>query len=135
MSGWPSKQRVTSDLLPYFTVKYELSVVDDCVMRGNRFVIPLALQPGLIAIAHQGHQGIVRTKQRLRACYWWPGMDKQTEHQIRHCAACQASDKTQIHALCHCNQYLFQLNHGKSLPLTFVVPLNMVHKAADSRLY
>ncbi|XP_038063014.1 uncharacterized protein K02A2.6-like [Patiria miniata] len=93
-SGWPAKQHITTELQPYFHLQDELSVADDCLLRGDRFVIPTALQSSLITIAHQGHQGIVRTKQRLRDCYWWPGMDKQIEHQVRHCAACQVSDKT-----------------------------------------
>ena len=94
VSGWPTKCQMTPELQPYFVLQHELSVIDDCVMRGDRFVIPAALQPELISIAHQGHQGIVRTKQRLRECYWWPGMDRMIEQQVRHCAACQASDKT-----------------------------------------
>jgi hypothetical protein len=33
-------------------------------MRGERIVIPEKLQKQMIQIAHEGHQGIVRTKQQ-----------------------------------------------------------------------
>ena len=84
MSGWPTKRQLTPELQPYFVLQHELSVVDDCVMRGDRFVIPAALQSELISIAHQGHPGIVRIKQRLGECYWWPGMDRMIEQQVGH---------------------------------------------------
>ena len=29
----------------------------------------------MIQAGHDGHQGIVKTKQLLRSKYWWPGMD------------------------------------------------------------
>ncbi|XP_033124167.1 uncharacterized protein K02A2.6-like [Anneissia japonica] len=63
-------------------------------MRGDRFVIPTSLKAELINISHLAHQGIVRTKQRLRELYWWPAMDRMVEEIIRNCSVCQASDKT-----------------------------------------
>ena len=40
-------------------------------------------------LAHEGHQGMVRTKVRLREKVWWPKMDKQVEDAIRSCHPCQ----------------------------------------------
>ena len=36
-----------------------------------------------IVLAHEGHQGMVRTKARLREKVWWPGMNKQVEEAVR----------------------------------------------------
>ena len=33
----------------------------------------------MVKFAHQGHQGIVRTKQLLSAHVWFPGMDAMVE--------------------------------------------------------
>lgn len=75
----------------------ELSIVDDCVFRGTyRLVVPGSLQKHLIDIAHETHQGIARTKQRLRELYWWPGMDRQVEAFIEVCATCRQNDKTAV---------------------------------------
>ena len=40
---------------------------------------------------HEGHQGIVKTKQLLRSKYWWPSMDQQIERVVVNCRPCQAS--------------------------------------------
>ena len=45
----------------------------------------------MVKIAHEGHQGIVRTKQLLRAHVWFPRIDKMVEKHIGKCLACQAT--------------------------------------------
>ena len=45
-------------------------------------------------MAHEGHQGIVRTKQFLTANTWFPGMDKLVEEEIAHCLPCQVMAKS-----------------------------------------
>ncbi len=72
-SGWPKLQKfVSSDLRLYFPVRHELAVESPLIFRGNRLIVPVALRERLIHLAHEGHQGLVRTKQRLRELYWWP---------------------------------------------------------------
>ena len=34
------------------------------------------------------HQGVVKTKQFLRVCFFWPGMDQAVEVTIKGCSAC-----------------------------------------------
>ncbi|CAK9291150.1 unnamed protein product [Gordionus sp. m RMFG-2023] len=41
----------------YKKIEKELSVVDDCLMRGNRAVIPLKLRSKIVRLLHAGHQG------------------------------------------------------------------------------
>ena len=43
----------------------------------------------VLDLAHEGHQGVVRTKQRLRSKVWWPGMSIDVEKHIQHCHPCQ----------------------------------------------
>ncbi|KAI5085965.1 hypothetical protein C0J45_23073, partial [Silurus meridionalis] len=61
--GWPPSS-VTLDpvLRPYYKLRHEFSVQDDFVFRGSRLVVPAELRKSLVCIAHEGHQGIVRTK-------------------------------------------------------------------------
>ena len=56
-----------ADLRKYSNVFKELAVVDGLVLRGERIVVPQTLREAMVKIAHEGHQGIVRTKQLLRA--------------------------------------------------------------------
>ena len=67
----------------------ELSVKDDVEMRGSRVVIPTTLQKRAVEVAHEGHQGLVKTKQLLRFCIWFPGLDAKVASVINTCAACQ----------------------------------------------
>ena len=73
----------------YKAVKEELWVVGQVVMRGTRVVMPQSLWKQTIMLAQEGHQGMVRTKARLREKVWWPQMDKQVEDAIRSCHPCQ----------------------------------------------
>ena len=73
----------------YKAVKEELWVVRQVVMRGARIVMPQSLWKQTIMLAHEGHQGMVRTKARLREKVWWPQMDKQVEDAIRSRHPCQ----------------------------------------------
>ncbi|KAF7646635.1 hypothetical protein LDENG_00184420, partial [Lucifuga dentata] len=81
-------------LQPYFKIRHELSVKDDLVFRGARLVVPVSLRCTLIALAHEGHQGIVRSKQRLRELYWFPGIDALVHSQISACSLWQMTDKS-----------------------------------------
>ena len=53
--------------------------------------MPKALQCREVNISHEGHQGIVKTKQVLRSAVWFPTMDCMTEDILRNCLPCQAA--------------------------------------------
>ena len=73
----------------YKLVRYELCTIGKLVMRGNRIIIPRCLRPRVLQLAHEGHQGIVKSKQRLRTKVWWPGADAEMEELCRSCPECQ----------------------------------------------
>lgn len=97
-SRWPITEKgLDPKLQPFFKIRHKLSLQGDCVVRGtHQFLVPDPLQPKLIALAHDTHHGIVRTKQRLREVYWWPGMDGQVETAIKMCVTCQSHDKSAV---------------------------------------
>ena len=63
--GWIDAR--VDNLQAYKHIFSELAVVDGIVVRGARIVVPEILRQRMIEIAHEGHQGQVRTKQLLRA--------------------------------------------------------------------
>ena len=73
----------------YKALSEELWVLGQLVLRGNRIVMPEGLWKQTIALAHEGHQGMTRTKARLREKVWWPNMDKQVEQFVKACHPCQ----------------------------------------------
>lgn len=72
-----------------FRFREELSVVDGVLLKGSRIVIPGRLRKQTLQLAHEGHQGIVKTKLRLREKVWWPGIDQDAENLVKSCRACQ----------------------------------------------
>ncbi len=84
-SGNWSQCKMTS----YSAVKNELCCIGQVVLRGNRIVIPKSLRQTVLKLAHEGHQGITKTKLRLRSKVWWPKLDYDAEKICRSCHGCQ----------------------------------------------
>ena len=82
---WPNKDYLT----PYYKVRNELTVHNDIILRGTKLVIPSVLQARVLAIAHESHLGIVKTKQLLREKVWWAGIHRDVENLISTCRTCQ----------------------------------------------
>jgi hypothetical protein len=71
----------------------ELTVsTEGLILRGTRIIIPVELQEKAIRIAHDGHQGLAKTKSLLRTKVWFPNMDKRVEELIAKCLACELND-------------------------------------------
>ena len=68
-----------TDLEPYSRIKEDLSIFEGVILTGNRIVVPQSLRKQILSLAHETHQGIVKTKQFLRIRFFWPGMDDATE--------------------------------------------------------
>ena len=73
----------------YLSVKNELFVLGKLVMRGTRIVIPQSLRSEVLRLAHEGHQGIVKMKNRLRTKVWWPKIDHDAAQVCKSCHGCQ----------------------------------------------
>lgn len=74
------QEEYESNTLDTFSrLRYELTVVPvndlEIILHDNRIVIPKDLQMRVIDLAHEGHRGIVRTKQLLREKVYFPGID------------------------------------------------------------
>ena len=81
------------------TVKDELTLdaEGDIILRDKRIVIPTSLQLRTIELAHEGHQGIAKTKALLRSKVWFPNMDKMTEDAVRKCLPCEVNNNRLNH--------------------------------------
>ncbi|XP_070560345.1 uncharacterized protein [Ptychodera flava] len=73
----------------YAPVAGELCTIGQLVLRGTHIVLPCKLRPQALALAHEGHLGVVGTKQNLRSKVWWPGMDEAAEKHCISCHGCQ----------------------------------------------
>ncbi len=82
-----------SELKAYRKIKTELTFneQDQIILRGSKIVLPESLRLKAIHIAHEGHQGLVKTKQLLREKVWYPGIDKLAKNAVDACILCQAN--------------------------------------------
>jgi hypothetical protein len=88
------KSRRWSKDSPFFKFRDELTIYDDrIVLRGERIILPTALQDEAVQLAHRGHQALSKTKALMRFKVWFPGMDTGIERAIKECIPCQANSR------------------------------------------
>jgi transposase InsO family protein len=100
-TGWPRK--VDAELMPYFSIKNELTIEENCLLRGMQVIVPPDLQKKVLKLMHEAHIGVVKMKALARSYVWWPGMDKALEEVTKQCEECQVNhredSKTPLHPL------------------------------------
>ena len=76
----------------YKDFKDEFTITaQNIILRGSRIVIPESLRQRAIDLAHDTHQGLVKTKALLREKVWFPGIDRLVKETIDRCIPCQAT--------------------------------------------
>ena len=81
------------NILAYKNIRNELSVSNQGILlRDTRIIIPESLRAKAAQLAHEGHQGLVKTKKLLRERIWFPGIDKSVEDLIENCSICQLNN-------------------------------------------
>ena len=88
-------------LEPYFWLKKELSVSDNCLMHGCRVVVPEQSRRLVLNELHLGHPGISRMRGLGRILVWWPGFGKDVDMFVKNCPECKLHEKTLPHAPLH----------------------------------
>ena len=82
-------------LLPFKHVFDELSITEDgLIMRGDRLVLPQSLRTDATRLAHEGHLGLRKTLETLRARVWFPGMQEMVQKHYEQCSCQLESDTT-----------------------------------------
>ena len=70
----------------FANIRSELTSVDgNLVLGGSRIVVPDALQKRVVELAHEGHQGLVKTRSLLRSKVWFPRMDSLVDSVVKRC--------------------------------------------------
>ena len=96
---WDSISKITdenvniAELKLFSKLKHELTLNEkfNVILRDTRLVMPSSLRQKSIDIAHEGHQGLVKTKRLLRTKIWFPQIDKMVQQMIAKCIPCQAT--------------------------------------------
>jgi transposase InsO family protein len=90
--GWPLRSRMEEGkeekMDGFRQIADSLTIMNDCLLYGNRVVIPQSLKKQVLQILHTGHFGMQRMKQLARTAVYWPGIDADIETMCRQCADC-----------------------------------------------
>ena len=84
-------------------VKDELCInaEQNLILKGTQLVIAAKLQHRVVQLAHEGHQGMSKTKSFIGSKVWFPYMDKAVEEEVSSCIPCQANtDRCTREPLC-----------------------------------
>ena len=65
-----------------------MSVIDGLVFKGERIIIPIALQDKALQAIHRSHMGIQKTLDRSKGCFYWSGISKDITHVCETCEEC-----------------------------------------------
>ena len=76
LGNWPSTCS-SKELQPYFNRRMEISVEDGCLLWGTRVIVPSKGRSKVLAVLHEAHPGIKRTKALAHSYVWWPGLDQE----------------------------------------------------------
>ena len=89
-NGWPSRiNQIPQTLRKFWNVRGEISLIDEVLLKQDKYIIPATLQDRLVNFAHDGHMGISKCKARLRQYYWWANLNESVESSIRACPCCR----------------------------------------------
>ncbi|XP_051734765.1 uncharacterized protein K02A2.6-like [Ctenopharyngodon idella] len=92
--SFPSTKDSENVLKPYLTRKEELSLMQDCLMWGQRVIFPSNLRQRVLEDLHTGHPGVVKMKASARSYIWWPNIDSKIEEKSKTCMSCQQNQKS-----------------------------------------
>ncbi|XP_037906145.1 uncharacterized protein K02A2.6-like [Hermetia illucens] len=86
---WPDTKCINNELKPYYDKREELSYENGILMWQGRIIVPDNLQEVTLRHLHRGHPGIGSMRALARYYVWWPNIDKDVEHTVKSCMACQ----------------------------------------------
>lgn len=95
LRGWNFDNIKNDEIKCFYKIKDELTVENNCLLKGNKVVIPKSLKLKILKLLHKGHPGIVRSKLLARSYVWWNNIDKDLESYVNTCKVCQATQNSQ----------------------------------------
>ena len=104
--GWP--EEISAEQQPYYQHREELTIEENCLLKGMQVVIPPDLREKVLNLLHETHPGIVRMKALARSYVWWPSINKDLKDVAHECEDCQQNHKedqrTPLHPLAQPNK-------------------------------
>lgn len=88
-NGWPAINTINDDSRLYFNQRNEIIVEEGIVYLQHKIIIPYKARPTILKLLHESHMGIVKSKNRAKNIFYWPGMLNDIEQNIINCKTCE----------------------------------------------
>ena len=94
--GWPDyRKQCPHELWDYWNFRCDLVLEDGLILKGDRIIIPEALQENVLKAIHLGHQGETKSILLAREAVFWPGITNQIKEMVKACTTCQKFQSAQ----------------------------------------
>ncbi|XP_061519181.1 uncharacterized protein K02A2.6-like [Anopheles gambiae] len=101
-NGWPHAAVRDRTLSNFHSRRESLSTFGDCLLFGERLIIPSSQRYKCLQQLHLGHPGIERMKALARSYVYWPGLDSEIESLVKSCRQCAMAAKSPVSSLPIC---------------------------------
>ena len=92
--GWPDrKSKVPTQCLPYWSFREQISFSDGILFKGEKIIIPKAMQSEMLKLIHRPHLGIAKSLSRATDILYWPEMAFQIQDIVSSCVTCNAHQR------------------------------------------
>lgn len=88
VEGWPDRNQLQGPAKHYWHERAFLTVQNGLLLKGTRLVIPATMRDTVLDKIHEGHQGIVKCRERATQTVWWPGLSNQIKELVLKCREC-----------------------------------------------
>ncbi|KAJ8046887.1 hypothetical protein HOLleu_05717 [Holothuria leucospilota] len=95
LSGWHHRDTLPTGVLPYYSVKHELSIQDNVILKGDRIVVPKSARHAICRELHSANLGLESTLRLARESLYWPNMTSELKDYISKCETCNTSITSQ----------------------------------------
>ena len=87
LEGWPDKFRRNDALKPYWSARGALTTAHG-ILQKTRVIMPSAKKLQVLDKIHEGHQGIVKCRERAKTYVWWPCLGREVQDMVENCKVC-----------------------------------------------
>ena len=84
----PSKNEFLIEILKCFPIYKGLTTMENVLFKGSSMVITKEMQPEMLRLIHDGHQGSTKCQRRARDDIWWSGINEDMKKLVSKCQAC-----------------------------------------------
>ena len=99
LEGWPDKFRRNDALKPYWSARGEFTTAHGILLKSTRGIKLSAKKLQVLDKIHEGHQGIVTCRKRVKTSVWWPGLSCEVQDMVENCNVCAKHRQQRVEPL------------------------------------